>query len=340
MTNPPVTSSLQWIKGVLRVFASEGIEIPALLEAADIDPHRLQLSHERFNLTEVNRLWEAAVKMSGNPALGLDRVQVSRHVNFSLSAQPMGSSPDLRTGLETLAHYLDLIHDTANFALEPQGRDAWLTITHADPKRIPRQRTEFGLLVLLVLCRRVTRHKVKALGAEFMSAAPADFHPYRMAFECPMRFGQPINRILLGQADLALPVIAAHSPFAVQERVLEKRLRQRTKAPTRYRASQEIVLRLSLGEPRGRATARALGLSEAEMASRLKAENTSFDALLDELRRELAQGYLDEPSIPMARIPLLLGYETARELTEACQRWFGTTPTILRQHHQEAELHH
>ena len=31
----------------------------------------------------------------------------------------------------------------------------------------------------------------------------------------------------LGQADLALPVIAGHSPFSVQERVLERRLRQR-----------------------------------------------------------------------------------------------------------------
>ncbi len=339
VAHPPITSSLQFLKGVLRLFASQGIDTARLLEAAGIDAGRMVHLHERFSIPEVNRLWELAVEWSGQSSLALDRQLVTRHVNFTIAVLPMGTSPTLRAGLEALAHYLDLIHDTAAFTVEPQGADAWIALTHGT-RRMPRQRGEFGVLVLMMVCRRVTRHRVRALAAEFMYPEPADFHPYRMAFECPVRFGQSHNRFLVSQDDLAIPVASVHTPVAVQEQLLERRLARRARAPTRYRASEEIVLRLSLGEPTARHTARALGLTEVAFAKRLKEEKTTFDALVDELRHELARGYLQEPSIAMTRLPALLGYDSAREFSTACQRWFGVAPSALRRHPEQEPATH
>ncbi|MDB5874172.1 MAG: AraC family transcriptional regulator [Ramlibacter sp.] len=327
---------MQWLKGVLKLFASRGMDTARLLEETGIEPERLLHAHERFGVPEINRLWELAVARSGEAALGLDRHLASRHIDFTIAAQPMGSSPTLRAGLETLAHYLELIDDAAAFTMVPRGADAWLALEHGGGPGIPRQRVEFGMLVLLILCRRVTRHSVRPLAAEFIFREPANFHPYRMAFECPVRFDQTGNRLLLAQDDLALPLVNAHSPFVIQERLLEQRLARRAQAPTRYRASEEIVLRLSLGEPTAQETARALGLTEPVLVKRLKAENSRFDTLLDELRRELALGYIRETSIPMTRVPALLGYDSPRDFAAACQRWFGSAPADLR-HHPEAE---
>jgi AraC-like DNA-binding protein len=327
------TSSSAWVKGVAAMFASQALDVPRLFRTVGIDMSLLDKPDARFRADKVTELWELAVTWSGNPALGLDRELASRHVDFDVVGYAMLSSPDLRTGLENFARYLGLISDAATFELQPDAGGAWLVLGHmGNTLRVPRQRQEYGLLALLMLCRWLTRLEIRPLAAEFIFPDPVDLQPYRMAFECPLRFGQAATRLLLARADLAAPIPSRNpSMYALHERVMEERLAGLGNATTSYRVSQEITRRLHRGEPRREDVASCLALTDRTLQRRLHAEKTSFQELLDDARRELARKYLADEHYCLAQVADLLGFVDQSNFFRACKRWFGLPPGQYRQ---------
>jgi AraC-like DNA-binding protein len=322
--------SSAFVRGAVHLFAAHGVDTGTLLRDAGLDPDCLKHVHERIPLAAVDRLWALAVERTGLQTLGLERSVARRHVDFNIAAQAMWSSPDLLAGLQVLAQYLELIHDAAQFALVADRGDRWLVLDHTTDS--PRQRVEFQMFTFVLLCHTVTRHPIRPLVAEFTGPEPGALHPYRMAFHCPLRFGQPANRFRLSHDDLALPVVGAgESLFAIQDHVIEARLAKSGRGVTVYRASEEMIRNLHLGEPRREDLARKLGMTDAMFERRLRSEgNTSFEQLLDGVRRELAEQYLKQPGYTVMRVANLLGWETTAPLTLACKRWFGVNLTEFR----------
>jgi AraC-like DNA-binding protein len=322
-----ISSSSIWLRGLVELFASQGVEPARLFTEAGLDIGRLGHNHARFTTAEVTRLWEVGVAHTVQPNLGLDRELVRRHLNFQFAARAMSSSPTLLAGLQALAHYLALIQDSTAFALQPYRGDFWVDLAGWAESGMPRQRVEFGLMCFLLLSQQVTRHPVRALAAEFTFPSPPDYHPYRMAFQCPIRFGCTHNRMRLARDDLALPILGtAESLHDLHERVLEGRLARLGKARTSYRASEEIVRRLHLGEPTRAQVARSLHLADPVLEQRLRSEGNPFETLLDEVRRELAGHYLAQPGLELQRVARLLGWDGTPLLTAACKRWWGAQP--------------
>jgi AraC-like DNA-binding protein len=325
------SSSAAWIKGVVNMFAFHGVDPDRLFRAAGLDIGRLREPHMRFTSLEVSRLWNVALEWTGEPALGLDTEEARRFVNFDISAHAMWPGPTLADGLQGLSRYLHLIEDVAMFDVQPVLEGAWVHILNGAADDAPRQRIEFGVLALMMLCRHVTGvHALKPLQMEFFSPDPPDFHPYRRAFGCPLRFGQPAMRLLLANETLALPLARTTSPHDLQEHVLERRLARMGHQRMSYQASVVIIHGLQDGEPTPTTVARELGLTEKAMAQRLKAEQTNWDRLLDECRDELARAYLGDANYAIARIPALLGYNSAADFNAACRRWFGMQPAHFR----------
>lgn len=287
-----VSSSSTWLRGVVQLFDAQGLDTAALFRQAGLDIALLAHPQSRFATRGLDRLWALAVAAFGKPSLGLDRQLARRYVNFEIAAQAMWPAHDLDAGLKNLARYLGLIGDSAAFTIQAERGDRWLVLAHGTDGASPRERIEFGMLALLMLCQRVTRRPLRPLSADFSFPEPADLHAHRMAFHCPLRFGQPANRMRLARADLEL-AIARTTPSLVSlhERVLEGRLARLGSARTSYRASEEMIRRLHLGEPRRADVARCLGLTDAALRQRLKAEGHSFEDLLLDVRRELAAHY-------------------------------------------------
>jgi AraC-like DNA-binding protein len=315
------------------MFASQGLDVSRLFRAAGIDVSLLDQTDARFPADKVTQLWELAVAWSGNASLGLDRELALRHVDFDVVGYAMLSSPDLRAGLEDFARYLAVISDAATFELQPQGTAAWLVLGHTgNTLRVPRQRQEYGLLALLMLCRWLTRREIRPLAAEFIFPEPLDFRPHRTAFECPLSFDRAATRLLLSDADLdaAIPSRNA-SLYALHEKVMAERLQSLGKARISHRVSEEIIRRLPQGEPRREEVASSLALADRTLQRRLQAERTSFQALLDGARRELARKYLADGHYSLGQVADLLGFVDRSNFFRACKRWFGVPPGQYRQ---------
>jgi len=93
-----------------------------------------------------------------------------------------------------------------------------------------------------------------------------------------------------------------------------------------HRVEAAIMPRLHTGQTDVAAIASELGLSRQTIFRRLKAENTSYERLLDDLRHRLALGYFQERKISVNEVAYLLGYSAPSAFTRAFKRWTGASP--------------
>lgn len=322
------TSSAAWLKGVADMFAAEGLDVPALFSDAGLDFCALQDPNARFSADTISHLWELAVARSGQPNLGLNRALAASYGNLDVVGYAMLSSANLLEGFQRLARYLAVVSDAATLEVLPDARGHWLVLGHIGARRpVPRQRVEFGLLTLLMLCHWLTRRALQPLACEFVFPPPQNDALYREAFGCPVRFGQPVNRLLLGTTDLQAPIPTRNPALSeVHERLVADRMDHLGQQSTVQRVRNAIAHRLHLGEPRREDVAAALQLTDRTLQRRLQAEASSFQLLLDETRRELAAQYLADKRYALAEVADRLGFVDASNFFRATKRWFGISP--------------
>ena len=76
--------------------------------------------------------------------------------------------------------------------------------------------------------------------------------------------------------------------------------------------------------------ARSLGMSKRTLARKLSDEGLNFTEVLQQLRRDLAVRYLDDPKLHISKIAWLLGFNEVSAFTHAFKRWTGKTPSQMR----------
>jgi AraC-like DNA-binding protein len=88
---------------------------------------------------------------------------------------------------------------------------------------------------------------------------------------------------------------------------------------------------MASGEANADAACRALMLSRRTLQRRLKAERTSFQTVLQEVRADLAVRYLRDTRLKSLDIAMLLGYSNISSFTTAFKSWYDMPPTEYRQ---------
>ena len=75
------------------------------------------------------------------------------------------------------------------------------------------------------------------------------------------------------------------------------------------------------------AAAKAFFISGRTLKRKLKSENTRFQEILEEVRKELALEYLQHQTFSLQEISIKLGYSDMSNFTRAFKRWFGVPPS-------------
>ncbi|WP_296449278.1 AraC family transcriptional regulator [Rhodoferax sp. UBA5149] len=326
------TSSAAWLRGVAGMFEAEGLDVPALFAATQLNMKKLDDPDARYPADDISELWDLAVARSGKTTLGLSRKLAAKYGNFDLVGYAMVSSPTLLSGLHGMAKSMAVVSDAATFTVEAVDAGYALALGHVGNKRpVPHQRTEYGLLTVLMLCNWLTRQDLKPLAAEFAFPLPVSLDPYRDAFQCAISFNQNATRLLLKADDLtaALP---SHNPsmLAVHEQLIAHRLHDLGAQSIAAQVRRHLMARLQYGEPRREEIARLLCMTDRTLQRRLQAEQASFQNLLDEVRAELAQKYLADNHYVLAQVSDLLGFVDQSNFFRACKRWFGVPPGLYR----------
>lgn len=150
--------------------------------------------------------------------------------------------------------------------------------------------------------------------------------------QCPVKFNKPFMMVFEKEI-INTPVINANAEMlSIAERLiselLDKEQRQTVASIVRRYMLQSIPgINLSL-----KSVARDLNMSDRTLQRKLFAENTSYQVILDGVRKELANKYLEE-NISLVEISFLLGFESQSAFNKFFKKHFGKQPMKYRGNH-------
>ncbi|MEN5152529.1 AraC family transcriptional regulator [Pseudomonas orientalis] len=322
------TTSASWAMGIVKALEMDGLDCRALFKQLGLDYADLSNPDARFAQDAMTRLWQRAVELSGNPAIGLNMGKVARPASFHVAGYALMSSNTLADGFRRLVRYQRIIAESADlsFRLLPEGYALILTV-HGDHLPPTRQSAEASLASALALCgwltgRTLQPHKVMLQGDQ-----PVDLAPYKEVFHAPLEFNAPYDALIFEQADMDAPLPTANEAMAqLHDRFAGEYLARFSESRVTHKARQVLCRLLPQGEPKREVVAQTLHLSQRTLQRRLQEEGTSFQALLDDTRRELAEQYLAQPSMTLLEIAYLLGFADPSNFFRAFRRWFDATP--------------
>jgi AraC-like DNA-binding protein len=134
---------------------------------------------------------------------------------------------------------------------------------------------------------------------------------------------------------------AAKSPFLAflgeVTKAMETRSAPRPAKPLASRFRTDVERRLEAvlesGDVGIDRVARDLGYSRQTLYRRLKAEGTTYEQLLDGLRRRLALRFVREEGLSVKEAAYRLGFSDPAAFSRAFKRWTGTSPGEMRRPH-------
>ncbi len=88
------------------------------------------------------------------------------------------------------------------------------------------------------------------------------------------------------------------------------------------------------GRPRLSDLARHLAVSQRSLQAKLNEEGTTYQAVLDSVRQQLATAYLEDDTMSLAEITFLLGYADQSAFNHAFRKWAGDSPPRYRERNQ------
>ncbi len=151
---------------------------------------------------------------------------------------------------------------------------------------------------------------------------------YLRYFGCTPYFADRTAGFTVRTADLARPL----NRDDVAHRAVVDYLNGITPRNAGILESVRTIVRQLL--PTGAATlevvADQFNLHPKTLQRRLADEDTTFAALVDQVRRDAADRYLRSTGISLSHLARELGYAEQSVLTRSCKRWFGTGPAAYR----------
>lgn len=274
--------------------------------------------------------WLAAAQAMQDEAFGLG-ARPMRPGSFTLLCHAVLHAGTLDQALRRALRFLTVVLDDPRGTLEISQGQARIRLTDRGPPRSAFAYRTYWIMVHGVACWLVGR-RIPLRRVDFRCAPPEHGADYRQFFGAPVWFAQTHSLLEFDAAYLKLPVIRT-------ERGLRDFLR---KAPAnilvRYRHDAGIAatVRTRLRAmapaqwPRLEDLARLLRIPASTLRRRLRAEGETYQAIKDDIRRQLATRALLDTARGVGEIASELGFAEPSAFHRAFRKWTGRSPAAFR----------
>jgi AraC-like DNA-binding protein len=289
-----------------------------------------------------------ALQISGDPVLGLHVAEVASHGAFDVLDYVALTSRNLLEAFELTADYIQvLIHDGVHFHAEDHGELVSLCFALDDALQTVPAASEFVLATLALRFRHLVAPADGLVEVRFRHGAPTELGEHARIFGVPVRFSASEDAIVVTRA-----AAMASNPHWDAQRDARWRRADGRGCPTalavtspdgddrasgvvrtsefKRRVSEVVSPELRGGSPSIERVSELLHMSPRTVQRRLADEGTNFKELVDELRRTMAESYLQSSSLSLSEVSFLLGFANVNAFHRAFRRWTGKTPSLYR----------
>ena len=310
-----------------------GLDAQALLEEAGLSPSLLSVPGQMLPLVDAARLFLLILMRSGDPAMGFEMGRQVKARSYQVLGYLIFSSANLGEAIHRLMRFEKLAGNLGATTLEERGdqvRLVWHCPVEGEPARYL---TEAAITGWVTFARQLVEQDASPSAVFFRHPAQVDVARYEAHFGCPVTFGADFDGVEIPAEFMSLPLVNADPGLAqMMEREASSLLAEYDIQTNLVNATRQEVYRLLAdGEPTVEQVSARLGVAERTLQSRLRKQGTSFQEVMDGLRRSLAAIYIRDRKLSLTDIALLLGFSEQSSFTRAYRRWHGQSPAQARQ---------
>jgi AraC-like DNA-binding protein len=325
--------SILMVRALVGAIERAGASRDRFLSAAGIDQRSIDDGDVRLPVGAYLRVIDAALEVSGDPALGLHMGEQARSVMFDVVGPLAEHASTLRQSLESTARYSRLLAAGHEPELHEEGALAVVRFPslRGDFTAV-RLTAEFAMAALLPMLRQFAGEGTRPESVDFAYAAPPHVAEYQRIFGDRVRFGRQLTAMSFPRAWLEQAQLY-HSPelYALLKTQADRTL-DRLDRDASLRERVERVL--TQAEPRQLTmdeVARQLEMSARSLRRRMLAEGLSYGDLVTRSRINAAKRMLQSPSISIQETAHAMGFASAAAFHRAFKRWTGMTPKQYRE---------
>ncbi len=309
-----------------------GADPADLLAHFHIDPDVLKDPDAYLPFRNVAALLERAAREYNCPDLGLRLVQWQGLGMLGPVAVIARNSRTVLEAFASLARYLHVHGPALKLTLLGQNADGDYGFDfRIDEPAIHALAQSYELSIGNGhrMLRMLAGPSATPVRVRFMHAPQSSRANYIRAFSCPVEFESDYCGIDIRAEDMRRPILDSDA----QTRHLAQRFLESSQPPdisTVDRVNELIQRLLPTGQCSIAVVAEQLAVHPRTLQRALKAANTSYETLLDAVRKQKAEHYLTQTSMRMNQVSGLLGYTDQSTFNRACDRWFAMKPRQLR----------
>lgn len=243
------------------------------------------------------------------------------------------SAEDFRTGVNALIDYLPIVHSPEAAPELIEGEQSaelrWGVVHNLG---INDQANLQAAVLQMNLLRQLGGARFEPKYVQLtIDVRPGDVGEIESVLGCNVHVRSPVNAIGFSRDQLDSPIASANR---LLYRLLGGYL-DRVRDANRVSFAERVRDYIRGDLPKGNCSidrcAEKFGISVRTLQSRLAEEETSFSAMIEEVRILLAKTYLLRPESTLDEIAEWLGYGEQTSFGRAFKRWTGTTPQKYRQ---------
>ncbi|MGG2398940.1 AraC family transcriptional regulator [Pseudomonas sp. SH1-B] len=314
-------------QAVLHAASRLGLDRQALLSACKLREEQLADPDARIRFSVQQDLWQELAARLQQPEPGLLLGRNLAPGPFSVLSYLLQSSATLADALHAALRYQRLGGEGGELQVEERGDAVALLYRPLHPQHSATRIRVLAMMACWVQTTLPLLDGFHLLEARFRHAQPDDLTPYADVFACPLHFASDDYAIVLPRDLCQVPLIQANPPLQqILRQHAETLLARLPSASLSARVVGLLGEQLAHGEPDRAELARSLNLSERTLQRRLADEGCSYQQLLADTRRQLAEQHLRDGHLPATEIALLLGYSEPSVFFRAFRQWTGLTP--------------
>lgn len=244
------------------------------------------------------------------------------------------SSDTVLSGMHQLTRYFRLISDTLRPQLIDEDGNHRLVVSSSDGTPAPRFAIEYFVAITLLNLARATDNRFKPTGIAFMHRvddAPSFERRLGGKVVCEQTWnGFSASReawaLAMPKRDPTLRRVLEHHAQGLAAQLPEA-------SGIIADVRREIAALLPSGDVRIALVARSLGRSPRALQRQLAEQGCTFQSVIEDVLRALAERYLRDTKLSIGEVAYLLGYSEPSAFHRAFRRWQGMTPHAFRNAH-------
>jgi AraC-like DNA-binding protein len=287
----------------------------------------------------VGLLHKAVISRGGrkiDPLFGIKYASFVNPATYHAFVVMLTSSTTLRAFCMRLQRYWAYINTGDRVEFDGYGKLAYQQIVLPDLFDQPYEKLlheSAWVATIIKLIRMVSTPKFAPQRISLAFARPEDCTgEYDAYFRCPIEYNAQSTVIYFSEDDLDTTLAGGNAELARHsESLVYNYLKTFTEVDPLNAARMALFELLPRGQFSLDMLAESLDKDEQTLSAELKRAGTSYQQLLGDTRRELAEEYITRADLTVNEIAYMLGFSDCSNFARSFRRWTGTSPTDFRE---------